>query len=443
MLITGATVLTLDRANRVIHDGAVLIRGGLIEAVGKTATLTRKHRREKVTDAHGMILMPGLINAHMHLYSTFARGMAIPGRPPVNFDQILQRLWWKLDKALRPEDLRPSALVPLLGGIRAGTTTVIDHHASPNAIPASLDTLAEAARDAGVRTALCYEVSDRDGQAVADQGIVENVRFLERVRREKSPMLGGLFGLHAQFTVGDDTLRRSVEAADALGFGVHIHCAEGFTDLANARQRHAVTAVERLHGAGALGPGTILAHCIHVNADDRRRIAQTDTFVSHQPRSNMNNAVGTMDLRAMRKARVNLAIGTDGMSNNMFDEVRTCHLLHANDTRDPRVGFAEACQILLDGNRELAQRILDVKIGRIAKGHVADLILLDHHPPTPLKSDNLFGHLLFGLGDAPVDSTMVNGRWLMRRRTLLHRKIDESALADESQRRARALWRRL
>jgi cytosine/adenosine deaminase-related metal-dependent hydrolase len=333
--------------------------------------------------------------------------------------------------------------VPFLSGIRAGTTTVIDHHASPNAIDECLNTLAAAAQDAGIRFATCYEVSDRDGPAIAKRGIAENVRFLTRVKRERRAMLRGLFGLHAQFTVGDKTLRDSVDAARDLGVGVHIHCAEGFGDTANARQRHGVSPVERLAAVGALRPDSILAHGIHLNDTDRRLIAQAGTFVSHQPRSNMNNAVGVMDLRAMRKAGVNLALGTDGMSNVMWDELRACHLLHANDTRDPRVGFAEACQILLDGNRALAERIFGVKIGRIAQGHVADLILLDYDPPTHLSKSNIFGHLIFGLADAHVDSTMVDGKWLLRGGKLRLRKIDEAELNAQARTLSAKLWKRI
>jgi putative selenium metabolism protein SsnA len=444
MLITNATIVTLDRSNRVIADGAVFVEDGLIREVGKTAALRKKHRREKkVEDARGMVLMPGLINAHMHLYSTLARGMALPGEPPVNFEQILQHLWWRLDRALRPDDLRVSALVPLIAGIRAGTTTLIDHHASPSAIDGSLDILADAVRDTGVRAALCYEVSDRDGPEIARRGISENIRFLTRAKGERSPMLRGHFGLHAQFTIEDATLRESCEAARDLGAGVHIHCAEGFADLANAMQRHGCSPVERLAQHGALGPDTILAHCVHINEDDRLLIRDSDTFVSHQPRSNMNNAVGAMDLEQMRLAEVPLALGTDGMSNNMWDEVRVCHLIHNHNTADPRIGMANAFEMLFLGNRALAERTFGVKMGQIARGSVADLILVDYHPPTPLTRDTVMGHVFFGLGDARVDSTMVDGRWLMRRGRLRLRGIDEAEIAAEAQARARRLWRRV
>lgn len=441
MLITNATILTFDEKGRVIPDGAVLVEGGMIRAVGTAAALAKRHPEEKRVDAEGRVMMPGLINAHMHLYSTFARGMAIPGKPPANFDEILQRLWWKLDKALRPGDLRPSALVPLLAGIRAGTTTVIDHHASPHAIAGSLDELAGAAQEAGVRFATCYEVSDRDGGKIAKAGIAENVRFLQRVQREAGSMLAGLFGLHAQFTVGDRTLCESAEAAQALGTGVHIHCCEAFTDLADARTRHGVSAVERLAQAGVLGPRTILAHAIHLGDGDARRIAESGSVVSHQPRSNMNNSVGAIDLAALQSEGVHLALGTDGMSNSMWDEVRACHLLHSHHRQDPRVGMGAAFHLLFEGNRTLAERLFGVKLGRIAVDHAADLLLLDYDPPTPLTADTVMGHVFFGLGDAAVDSAMINGRWVMRRGRIGH--VDEAALAAGARARARRLWSRL
>lgn len=443
VLITGATVLTFDDKSRVIADGAVLIEDGLIREVGRSSALTEKHPRARREDARGMVLMPGLINAHTHLYSTLARGLAPPGPPPKNFEEILQHLWWRLDKALEHEDLRVSALIPLIAGIRAGTTAVIDHHASPRAVEGSLDLLADAAREAGVRLATCYEVSDRDGPQIAERGLRENIRFLERVAREGSPMLRGHFGLHAQFTLEDATLRRACEAAQALGAGVHIHCAEGFADTAAARQRHGCSPVERLARAGALGPDAILAHGVWLNADDAALIAESGAWVSHQPRSNMNNAVGAMDLAMMRAARVHLALGTDGMSNALWDELRVCHLLHSHSAQDPRVGMADAFQMLFEGNRALAGRVFGVPLGRIAKGCAADLILVDYDPPTPLTAANVMGHVFFGLADARVDSTMVAGRWLMRRGQLRLRGIDEPALAAEARERAKRLWKRI
>lgn len=443
MLIKNATILTFDESNRVIENGAVCIEDGMIREVGKTESLIKKHRGMKTEDAKGMVLMPGMINAHMHLYSTLARGMALPGKPPENFEEILQHLWWRLDKALRPTDNRVSALIPLIAGIRAGTTTVIDHHASPNAVEGSLDILADAVKQTGVRADLCYEVSDRDGKAIAKKGLDENIRFLERVAREDDPMLRGHFGLHAQFTVEDDTLKQAVKAAESFGTGVHIHCAEGFADLANAMQRHGCSAVERLARANALGPNTILAHCIYVNADDCKRIADADTFVTHQPRSNMNNAVGTMDIHLLRGSKVNLALGTDGMSSNMWDELRACHLIHNHSNSDPGVGMGEAFEMLFNGNRALAERSFGIKTGRIAKGHVADLILVDYLAPTPLTKNTVMGHLFFGMGDAAIDSTMINGKWVMRNRKLRLRGVDEEEIAAEARALAKRLWKRI
>lgn len=223
MLIHNACVLTMDEGWNIIENGAVYIKGDKIEDVGSSEELRQKYIEPEPLDAGGRILMPGFVNAHMHLYSTMSRGIALRDEPPVAFNQILERLWWRLDKALDDEAVRLSAWLPLIQAIRKGTTTIIDHHASPRAIAGSLDVMAEIFEKIGLRGVLCYEVSDRDGAQAADTGIGENVRFIERCHKYPSPLLRGMFGLHASFTLSEDTLRRCAEAARSLSAGCHVH----------------------------------------------------------------------------------------------------------------------------------------------------------------------------------------------------------------------------
>jgi cytosine/adenosine deaminase-related metal-dependent hydrolase len=230
MLITHGQVFTLGKRNELIPDGAIAIQGDAIAEVGTTAALEARYPRAERLDAAGKLVLPGSICGHTHFYGAFARGMAIPGQPAADFVQILERLWWKLDLALLEEDVRYSALICLVDAIRHGCTTLIDHHASPNAIDGSLDVIAQAVKETGLRASLCYEVTDRNGLEGAKAGIAENVRFLKRCRAGRDPQLAASFGLHAALTLSDETLEECVSAAEGLDTGFHIHVAEGIAD---------------------------------------------------------------------------------------------------------------------------------------------------------------------------------------------------------------------
>src|SRR3990170_502699 len=329
MLITHANLITWGQPRQILEDQALFLADGMLAELGPTAQLKARHPQAEALDARGQYVMPGLICAHTHFYGAFARGMAIPGRPPQDFPEILRKLWWPLDKSLTAEDVRYSTLVCLVDAIQHGTTTLIDHHASPNAIEGSLDVIAAAVEEAGLRGVLCYEVTDRDGEEKAEAGIRENVRFLERLRRE--PIAGGrvagLFGLHASLTLSEVTLAACAEAApEDVGF--HIHVAEHEADEHDSLAKAGTRIVDRLEQHGILRPNTILAHAVHVDAREVELIAQSGAWVSHQPRSNMNNGVGVAEVESMQRAGVRVCLGNDGFSNAMWEEWKTAYLLH-------------------------------------------------------------------------------------------------------------------
>ena len=208
MIITNGIIVTWEEPNRILYDQAILIKDGIIVKIGPQQEIIDMAPAEEQINANGQYVFPGNICAHTHFYGAFARGMAIPGSAPKDFPEILQKLWWPLDKALTLEDVKASALVMLVDAIRNGTTTLIDHHASPNAIQGSLDVIADAIDESGLRGVLCYEVTDRDGRDKAKDGIDENLRFMERVSREEiaGGRVGAAFGLHASLTLSDETL---------------------------------------------------------------------------------------------------------------------------------------------------------------------------------------------------------------------------------------------
>ncbi|MDY7040769.1 MAG: putative aminohydrolase SsnA [Chloroflexota bacterium] len=442
MLITHGTLVTMNRHNEIIFDGALRIEGERIAEVGKTADLRRAHPDEKELDAEGRLVMPGLICAHTHFYGAFARGMAIPGEAPVNFPQILERLWWQLDKALDLEGSRYSALVCLVDAVRHGMTTLVDHHASPNAIDGSLDVVAEATLQAGVRACLCYEVTDRDGLDKMQAGVDENVRLITRARKEANPLLAGTFGLHASLTLSDASLEKCAAAAQGMGVGVHIHVAEDKADQEDSLKRSGRRVVERLQKLGMLGAKTITAHCVHVNERELDILQETGTNVVHNPRSNQNNAVGTADVPLMLERGIRVGLGNDGFSNNMFTEMHACYLIHKLNKHDPRVMGADTVLKMAFGhNAEIAGLFFPGPLGVLESGALADVILVDYHPTTPLNAGNLPWHIIFGVDGTGVDTTIVGGKILMRHRELL--TLDEEAITARSRESAAETWRRV
>src|SRR6266571_3168248 len=296
-LIGNGTVVTLGSDNQLIEQGAVLVQGSRIGAIGSDAPLRQQYPDALYVDANGGLIMPGFLCTHTHFYGAFARGMAIPGEPPRNFPEILERLWWRLDKLLTLEDIRASAEIFMADAIRHGTTCVVDHHASPNAVDGSLDVIADAVEQAGMRACLAYEVSDRDGPAVVADGIRENERFIRSLRAERKRlaevgMIAASYGLHASFTLSTDTLERCASGGAELGVGFHVHVAEDILDERDSTTHYGMRVVDRLAANRILGPHSIAAHCVHVRSGEMSRLAETRTNSVHNPRSNMNNAVG-------------------------------------------------------------------------------------------------------------------------------------------------------
>jgi len=438
VIVRNARVLTFDARNRVLENAAVRVGAdGAIAFVGETAAAAPS---EEVVNAGGRLLMPALINCHTHLYSTLARGIALPGRAPKNFPEILKKLWWRLDRALNAEDVYYSALVGLVDCAKNGVGTLVDHHSSPNACAGSLDQVERAFREVGLRGALCYETSDRDGPGAARAALDENVRFIERTRREGDGMIAASFGLHASFTLSDRTLRSAVEADRSLRAGFHIHVAEDRSDLAHARKRYKKTVVRRLADLGVMTDRTLAAHCIHVTAGDIASLARLGANVAHNPQSNSNNAVGIARLTELIAAGVLVGLGSDGYSPRMWEEFKAAFHLQKVRSGDPRVGYAEAYAAALLNNRTIARKLWGMEIGRIEAGARADLILVDYYPPTPIHADNLFGHLLFGIANAPIDLLVVNGRTVLKEKRCV--TVDERAVAERAAKQAKALWER-
>ena len=439
MLITNATLITWEpAANRVVADYAILIKDDRINELGPTNELRSRYPHDETMDARGQYVMPGNICAHTHFYGAYARGMAIPGTAPKDFPEILQRLWWPLDRSLDADSIRYSVLPCLVDAIRYGTTTLIDHHASPNAIDGSLDIIGEAVEQAGLRAVLCYEVTDRDGESKMKAGINENIRF---IKKSKGPLLAGTFGLHAGLTLSDSSLDLCRQAApDGVGF--HIHTAEHESDEYDSLSKSGMRVIDRLQKHSILGPKTITAHGVHFDAREMQILADTGTWLSHQPRSNMNNGVGVAQIESMLRAGIKVCLGNDGFSNAMWEEWKAAYLLHKAHHRDPRrMDGYDVTQMAIYNNAGLANVFFPTAtIGQLVPGAYADLIFVDYHPNTPLTAGNLPWHIIFGFQQSMVTTTIVAGKILMKDRELL--TLDEKEISAKAREIAPKVWER-
>jgi putative selenium metabolism protein SsnA len=443
MLITHASVVTWGTPNQILDDYAIYIQDGTIQEIGPSAELLRRHPDPAPVDAGGQYVLPGNICAHTHCYGAFARGMAIPGEPPRDFPDILSKLWWSLDKVLTLEDVRYSALVCLLDAIHHGTTLLVDHHASPNAIDGSLDVIAEAVQQAGLRAVLCYEVTDRDGPEKARAGIRENLRFIQKqsAAADPKPRVAATFGLHASLTLSDATLdacRRELPE----GAGFHIHAAEGDADQLDSLSKSGVRVVSRLQAHGILGPRSILAHCVRVDEGEIDLLNDTGSWVTHQPRSNMNNGVGVAPVETMLRTGVRVGLGNDGLSNAMWEEWKAAYFVHKVWHHDPRrMSAADVSKMAVYNNAGLASIFFPASPpGQIVLGAAADLIFVDYHPFTPLTPENLPWHIVFGFHESMITTTIVNGKILMKDRQLL--TLDEAEITARAKVLATKVWKR-
>lgn len=435
-VLASGTVVTGFSTPEIVSDGAVAWKNGRILDLGTTADVLRKHPEAERLDAHGGLILPGLVNLHHHFYSSLARGLD-PGRPLDNFGEILDGLWWRLDRALDGDTIRLSAELALADSIRWGATTVFDHHASPSMIGGSLELIAGAVERAGLSAILCYEITDRNGHDGAMEGLEENLAFFNA--RRDHPRIRGMLGFHASFTVDDETLAAAARSR-LDGMGCHIHVAEDALDLRMSKMVYDAGPVERLHRHGFIDHRTLAVHCIHLGSDDRRLLAEGDATIVHNPESNANNGVGRLDLEGAAADGCRIGLGTDGMSSAMLGALRAAFLGLRGGRRDPRLGF-DVVPDLLGVNTEVAGRFLDQPmLGRLAPGAPADLCVLDSAPPTPVTEENVFAHLVYGSAGSPVRHTIARGQILMEDRRLT--TLDPAAIADEARAATPALWER-
>ena len=441
MILINGRIITQDKNNPYIENGAVVIEKEEIIAIGTTEEIMKKYIDNEIIDVENKIIMPGIINTHHHIYSAFARGMESNEEAPKNFMDILEGLWWKIDKKLTLEDLKYSAYTTYIDCIKNGVTTVFDHNASPYAVKNSLFTIAGAAQKLGIRTCLCYEVSDRDGEEILKDGIDENINFIKEYNNNAQNMIKGIFGLHAAFTLSDKSLTLCKEKMKGINAGYHVHVAEGKADLEDSLKKYGKRVIERLNEFGILGKKTLAVHCIHINENELDILKDTGTYVVHNPESNMGNAVGCQPFLKLFERGITVGLGTDGYTSDMFESMKVANIIHKHVNQNPSVAWNEVPISIFENNRKIASEYFKGELGILKEGALADIIVVDYDPLTPLTENNINSHILFGMTGRSVVTTIINGKIIMKDRKLV--EIDEKEIFGSSRTVAQKLWNRM
>jgi cytosine/adenosine deaminase-related metal-dependent hydrolase len=425
MVLAGGTVVELHPPRLGVAD--VLIRGESIVQVG--GAMPEDAPR---VDVSGCVVTPAFTVAHTHLYMSLTCGMPPPSSAPKTLTDMLQWVWWALDKALDDDLVHTSALVGAAMAAKAGAACVIDHHSSPRAIDGSLDRIEAALDEIGLRGVLCYETSDRDGRGRRDGGLSENRRFLEKVRKRETKHRA-LVGAHSMMTLNDDTLDAIRELADTHKTGIHMHVAEDLTDHLDAERIRKTPLAKRFERIGLARKGSIMAHAVQLETAAAEELMQAGAFVVTNPRSNMAHGVGLCGISGP-----NVALGTDGTDNDLLAEARAYHLRHS----EARDDLAREVGARVAASQELSAQIFgDPSAPRVIPGARADLAILDYQPMTPMTPSNVIDHLARGWTSAHVRDTMVAGRFVMRDRKLAN--IDERELALRARAASSRLWERM
>lgn len=426
MLVIGnGKLFTRNDEMPFVENGAVAIEGTKIAAVGETEAIKKQYGDAEFIDAKGGVIMPAFINTHEHIYSAMARGLSIKGYNPKGFLDILDGQWWTIDRHLTLEQTKYSAVETLISCIRNGVTTVFDHHASFGQIGGSLFTIADVAKELGVRACLCYEISDRDGMDKARESVMENAEFIRYALKDDTDMIAGMMGMHAQFTISDATMElAAANKPDEVGY--HIHVAEGIEDLHDCLKKYGKRIVDRLMDFNILGEKTLLGHCIYINPHEMDLIKDTNTMVVHNPESNMGNACGCPPTMELVHRGILTGLGTDGYTHDMIESYKVANVLHKHHLCDANAAWGEVPKMLFENNAAIANRYFKTPLGVMKEGAAGDVIVVDYNPPTQLDASNINGHILFGMTGRDVVTTVANGRVLMKDREIKVIDVEEA-----------------
>ena len=396
--------------------------GGSVSVVDPLPLDLDPQTGDTVLDCSGKLVTKSFGCGHHHIYSTLARGMPAPAKTPQNFQEILQSVWWHLDKNLDLEMIRASALASALYCAKNGVTFVIDHHASPFAVENSLQTIRDAFELVGISHLLCYEMSDRDGDAIKEKGLAETETYLKEGNQ-------GLVGLHASFTVGDDLLKKAVDLSEKYRTGIHVHVAEDLSDQDHCLRTYNKRVVNRFNEMGILDrPRTILAHCLHLDNREKHLLAESNAWVAESVESNLNNNVGLTDYRDYGN---NIMLGTDGMHSDMLRSAKAAFFVGQGTEA---IGFPDIYKRFRNIHHYLSSN-------DFTGDGENNLVILDYDTPTEISDENFLGHFVFGIESRHVESVIANGELIVKNREL--QTMDENEILTFAREMGTALWRKL
>ncbi|MHA1576762.1 MAG: amidohydrolase family protein [Candidatus Thorarchaeota archaeon] len=436
ILIKNGLIVTGDKKQKIISNGYVRVEGNQIKEISKDEP---RERPEIVLDATGCVVIPGLITAHTHLYGILLRGANLNIEPPIDFSQILQRVWWPVDEALTLEDAKASSLSASADMLRNGSTFFADTYSGPNSIEGSLDAVAAGANEVGIRSMLAFEMTERNNPEEAKRGLRSSIKFIESLPENSISQC--MMSLHASFTVGDEIIRQAVETAKNLDVPLTVHTSEGLVDLYHNLEKYGERTVERLARLGVLSNRTVLAHCVHVDDNEMDLIAKHKASVAHNPMSNMLNAVGTAPVPDMLSRNITVGLGNDGWIYDPFENMRCALTVHRLARNNPSViGPNEVFKMAtIEGAKCYG---LEKKIGSLERGKLADIVILEgQRIPTPLTPESAVGHLVNSFGGRDVRDVIVDGKLVLQNKKLTLTSDDR--VTEVSRKSAEALWSRL
>lgn len=436
ILIKGGVIVTMDRERRVIRDGAIAVEDGRIIKVGGADEVRKEFKADEVIDAGKSIVLPGLICAHTHLYGIALRGAKLGIEPPSDFIQILQRIWWPVDERLTNNDAYATALAASIEFLLSGTTCFADTYSAPNSIEGSLNAIAKAVNEVGIRGILSFEATERRSLEEGRRGLKENERFLKRGEVGRTR---GMICLHASFTVTDELIQEALELQKKTGARFTIHVSEGLIDVYHNLERYGKRTVERLNDIGALSEKTILAHCVHLNDHEIRILEESGAWVAHNPMSNMLNAVGVARVPDMLKSGVGVVLGNDGYIFDIFENMRAAFLIHRISRRDPNI--IPALKVLEMATIDAARAYgLDGEIGSIEAGKRADITVVRPSLASTPYTGDIYGWIIHGLRGGDVKTVIVDGEILLRNGRLV--KVELEKAEEKIQKTLERLWER-
>lgn len=431
-LLTNCRIVNPYGEISFLDNGSILIEDGLIKELGLLDTSVQV---DETVDLSGKTVLPGMINAHAHLYSALAVGIPFPKGNPTNFTEVLEQVWWILDMALDKESTKASYESGLVDHLRHGVTTVIDHHSSQNYVNGSLQLLADTADKLGINISGTFEMTDRNGEQTFQESLDENIQFHQKYKGSKS--VRPLIGLHASFTLSDESLQAIANALkNESNWGIHIHTAEDKADQLDAVNRGYKSTLDRLNHFGLLNENSLVIHGIHFVEEDINIIRDTGAMLVHNPSSNSNNRVGMTPNEIINDLMAGL--GTDGMQGNMLAEAKEGTLIRSGHLTGgaPGVNYAE---LLFKNNPEIASKLFGRKMGKLDPGYSADLAIFDYIPRTDFNENNWIGHTLFGM-ENPSD-VMTNGIFRIRNNEFIG--INEQDLLKNADVQSRKLWNKM